>query len=126
MNGIPAEVKFLDCAQIWSDDAKSNLHLGIRLSNDVKVVAGDIVDITHIVQQKRKSGKMTVVCVERRKDKLYLVGVPDKEEVPPPHAGPNRLAPYYSCPLLVCFVFCFLLFLFLLLFLLWSNVVVEA
>lgn len=103
MNGVPAEVKFLECTQIWSHDAKSNFHLGIQLLQGVKVVAGDIVSITHRTQRVKKMGKITVVGVERRKDKLYLVGLPDKELPPPLHAGPNRLASYYSCPLLVPF-----------------------
>lgn len=105
MNGIPAEVKFLECAQIWTQEANSNLRIGIRVSQDVEFVAGDFVSITHKAKQKAKTGNMTVVCVERRKDKLYLVGVPDKDLLPPPHAGPNQSSPYYSCPLLVCYSF---------------------
>src|SRR6185436_1605572 len=103
MSGLSSEVKFLACAQIWTQSVDSTVHIGIRLSQDVKFVAGDSVSITHRAKQKTKTGNMVVVCAERRKDKLYLVGIPDEEMPPPPHAGPNPSAPYYSCPLLVRF-----------------------
>ena len=101
MNGIPPEVKFLSCVEICSMEDNPNLYVGVRLSQDVKFVAGDQVNITHKARQKTKMGNMTVVCIEKRKDKLYLVGLPDPELPPPPHAGPNTSAPFYCCPLLV-------------------------
>ncbi len=79
------------------------MHVGVQLSQDVKFVAGDQVSLTHKEKNQTKSGNIIVVCVERRKDKLYLVGTPDPEMPPPFHPGPNK--PYCLHQLLVCDAF---------------------
>lgn len=96
MNGIPAEVKFLACAQIWPMEDNSNLYAGVRLSEDAKYVAGDQVCVTHKEKHQTKTGRFTVLCLEKRKDKLYLIGTPDPEMPPPSHSGPDPAKPSLS------------------------------
>lgn len=109
------EIHLLVCAQIWAQDTVSNISLGVQLPKDnVKIVAGDVVEITRKLKSPKK-GKMRVVCVEQRKGGIYLVGNPDKKEPPPRSSGPKHSA-YSSCPLFVLLLlfFCMLIFFFFL------------